>query len=651
MKKKSILIGAVFVILILGYSVRSGLAGQRNRVDEIVLQPSTELERFSSDREFDEYFRDFLKKKNQESRKEGSLKKPKGAPLFESAMKFAPAPAPTGAAATSDSESVTNVQVSGVDEGDIVKAARNYLVILRRGRLFAVDIENAAKSKLKPVSQIDVPPPGSTKFGWSDEMLIHDDSIFVIGYNGSWHATEITKFKISKQGNLSRVSTYFLDSDDYYSSRNFASRLIGDKLIFYMPMRLLKRDWAKKEWKIRLPGISKWEKDDKLKPKSPVISKADIFKPVQRTVNPYLHMIVECDLKSVDLKCRGKALIGPYSRSFFVSASSVYTWISPEYVYSRGRDDSAKRDSSLLVRMPLDVGDVTAVKVYGSPLDQFSFNEYPNGPLAVFVRENGYGDAMWNSEFTSGNVALVKILAGDFSNKPSVVKPSSYSVLPSPFGNVLQNRFVGDYFLYGSGGGWFGRGRKGDSTIYIVNVENVRVNKLRLSHGVGRIEPLGDGALIAGMGGKDLKLSSVDLGGARAADTFEFKEASQGETRSHGFFFKPNKGGGGVMGLPLRRRGKAFMQLFKESSSVVFLRLNGSLKFERAGELFSGRDISVEDNCKSSCVDWYGNSRPIFLRDRIFALLGYELVEGAFAGDKIKEISRTDFSPQNPEER
>ena len=30
-----------------------------------------------------------------------------------------------------------------------------------------------------------------------------------------------------------------------------------------------------------------------------------------------------------------------------------------------------------------------------------------------------------------------------------------------------------------------------------------------------------------------------------------------------------------------------------------------------------------------SCVDWYGNSRPLFIRDRIFALMGYEIVEGA----------------------
>jgi hypothetical protein len=42
-------------------------------------------------------------------------------------------------------------------------------------------------------------------------------------------------------------------------------------------------------------------------------------------------------------------------------------------------------------------------------------------------------------------------------------------------------------------------------------------------------------------------------------------------------------------------------------------------------------------------VDWYGNARPIFYRGRVFALLGYELIEGRIDGASIAEIGRTDF--------
>jgi hypothetical protein len=53
----------------------------------------------------------------------------------------------------------------------------------------------------------------------------------------------------------------------------------------------------------------------------------------------------------------------------------------------------------------------------------------------------------------------------------------------------------------------------------------------------------------------------------------------------------------------------------------------------------------VADGCKASCVDWYGNARPIFLRGRILALLGYELVEGAVDGGEMREVRRASFAP------
>jgi hypothetical protein len=51
--------------------------------------------------------------------------------------------------------------------------------------------------------------------------------------------------------------------------------------------------------------------------------------------------------------------------------------------------------------------------------------------------------------------------------------------------------------------------------------------------------------------------------------------------------------------------------------------------FAELGDLASapaGRQ--QDDACKASCVDWYGNARPIFLGQRVLALMGYELVEG-----------------------
>ena len=55
---------------------------------------------------------------------------------------------------------------------------------------------------------------------------------------------------------------------------------------------------------------------------------------------------------------------------------------------------------------------------------------------------------------------------------------------------------------------------------------------------------------------------------------------------------------------------------------------------------------AADDGCRASCVDWYGNARPLFLRGRLFALLGYEIVEGAFTTEgRLQEKQRINFAP------
>ena len=153
-------------------------------------------------------------------------------PLAE--PKFSPMPAPQAAAAAPAADSVTNVQHAGVDEGGIVKVHGDHLVILRRGRLFTVRI---ADRDLAPAGTAyaygkDVNPRGA----WYDEMLISGDTVIVIGYSYARGGTEIGLFDISRNGELGHRATYHLRSNDYYSSRNYASRLIGTKLVFYTPL-------------------------------------------------------------------------------------------------------------------------------------------------------------------------------------------------------------------------------------------------------------------------------------------------------------------------------------------------------------------------------------------------------------------------------
>jgi hypothetical protein len=223
----------------------------------------------------------------------------------------------------------------------------------------------------------------------------------------------------------------------------------------------------------------------------------------------------------------------------------------------------------------------------------------------------------------------------------------AYHPLPKPAGYTFQNRFVGDYLLYGTGSGWGAPQNKNQASLYAVRWTDGDTSELTVNHGVDRIEALGSDAIVVGTNGKDLHFTAVRLGKSpEVADEYVRKDASQGELRSQGFFYKPDGTDSGVLGLPISVAGRpGYRHLFEGSAAILFLR-NQSLHFEELGELNAQSEKAVDDACRASCVDWYGNSRPIFVRGRVLALLGYEIVEGNFRNGRMQEMRRINYSPQ-----
>jgi hypothetical protein len=100
-----------------------------------------------------------------------------------------------------------------------------------------------------------------------------------------------------------------------------------------------------------------------------------------------------------------------------------------------------------------------------------------------------------------------------------------------------------------------------------------------------------------------------------------------------------------MLGLPIAREARpAYRQLFENSAGMVFLR-RSDRRLAPLGELDADDARAADDHCVASCVDWYGNARPIFLNGRTFALMGYELVEGALDRASIREVGRVSFAP------
>jgi hypothetical protein len=556
----------------------------------------------------------------------------------------APAPASAAAGAT---ESITNNQTAGVDEGGIVKVHGKHLVILRRGRLFTVDVD---RYQLLPVSSINAYAPDVNPSGaWYDEMVVAGNTVAVIGYSYARGGTELGLFNIDEAGKLSYRATWHLRSSDYYSSRNYASRLIGSQLILYtpIPLNLWHADPA-----ARLPALRRWQPGATPADFKRIADATRIYR-TDEPLNPQegttLHTIVRCDLAQPELDCKSSAVLGPSGRVFYVSSRAVYVWTTRNQ-----RDAASGRfvSQSAVFRLPLDAGAPSMLKTQGSPIDQMSFLEGDDGYLNVLLRANGNGDGMWRGESSGGNLSLLRVPVRDFGDGQASAPAQAYAHLPAAGEGSLQNRFVGQRLLYGAGSGWRRPAPGTMGQLQVVHfADQARAETLALPHGVDRIEALGSDAIAVGTDGQDLHFSSVQLAArARVAGRYVQTQAAQGETRSHGFFYKPEGGDSGLVGLPVRGSGQGgYRQLWDEPAGMLYLR-NKRLKLSGVGSLASRRGIGKDDGCRASCVDWYGNARPIFLRNRVFALLGYELVEGRVlkapgAAERLVETRRISFAP------
>jgi hypothetical protein len=542
--------------------------------------------------------------------------------------------------AQSAEESVTNTQTVGVDEGGIVKVHGKHLVMLRRGRLFTVDID---RGQMAPISAIDAFDPSAGGSGsWYDEMLISDNTVVVIGYSYSRGGTEIGLFDIDQAGQLSYRATYHMRSNDYYSSRNYASRLVGNKLIFYTPLQL---NLYSHDFYGSFPAVRRWRNGATPADFKRIAPATRIYR-TEGDLDPgagiALHTVSICDLSKREMECEATAVLGPQGRVFYVSGESVYVWTA-----SRG-DRHGEHGASGVFRIPLSGKAPTALKVSGAPVDQFSFLESDHH-LNVMVRSEGRGDGMWSAERhgQANQLALMRVPLAMFSDGRDSAPRDSYKSLPNPGGGSLQNRYVGSYLLYGVGSGWGYQQTPVEQSVYAVRWDNgSAAQTLRLMHNVDRIEAMGRNAVVIGSSGRDLHFTSVNLAReASLADRYVRENAAQGETRSHGFFYKPEETDSGMIGLPIMHAGQpGYRQLHSPSASVLYLR-NQSMQLSELGSLSSQPGIGTNDNCRASCVDWYGNSRPLFLKNRIFALMGYELVEGRVLGSQMVETRRISYAP------
>lgn len=575
--------------------------------------------------------------------------------------------------------SITNNQQAGVDEGDIVKQIGQFLLVLQDGRIFSIDTRagpSGAELALVDRANVYRNPDVDT---WYDEMLVQDDRVIVTGYSYDESASEVSVFRLDPRGRLSREGTFYLSSNDYYDTDNYATRIVGDRLVVYTPM------WLQSVNPLRpvpWPVVRRWTPEEE---RERAGSRGDrlfdartIYRPVRDTFEPVVHTVSVCPLGSTGegraIDCRTTAFVGPPRREFYVTTDSVYLWISADEE-DRLRDSGeeertcpadarfapADTTRSLLYRVPLSGEAPEVLGTAGRPIDQFSFLT-TDGRFHALLRWPAEGcedEAEENGE-SPPRLAFFRTLLGRLGGTLIEAPAAAYVPVPSVGTAHLENRFTDTHLVYGGRERWLSRAPEENETVPPSRVVALAIDRaagaqvLELPHSVIRAERVGDDIVLTGYRDDDgLRISLIDLGGTpRLASTAFLPRRFESEGRSHAFNSLVERDGSGLMGLPTVFRAEESDRWWwrSQASDVSFLSLDRGGRIASIGELTSGagEDADGEDipgyECEVSCIDWYGNSRPIFTDGRVFGLTGTELVEGRIENGRIREIRRLNIA-------
>ena len=570
--------------------------------------------------------------------------------------------------------SITNNQMIGVDEGDIVKQIGDYLIVLQDGRLFSVKMKPDQSGELTLADRINVYRSEDADT-WYDEMLVRGNQIVVTGYSYDMQASEVSIVAFDQSGQFGEVNSFYMTADDYYSSENYASRIVGDKFIVRNQVYL--EDIAYEGDEFEWPVILKWSREyqedefesDAERKSRPLMKVRDVYKPVQPSLYPVLHSLTVCDLDEVsrdDLGCRTTAFIAGEYSEFFVSGEYAYIWSTDDQQSWTGNstvhlrdcleDDSDNEDNirdalpGMLHRVRIANGRIDAAEVFGFPQNQFGMTIDSEGVFQALA----YLPSK-TCEYSDEGLALVRLSERRFGKKLQNAKMADYRPMPYWDEAGIKNRFLGDTLVYAEST-WRRDFPEAENdanpparTVVVSLSDKSAPVELVAPHDVIRLEAMGEEFVLTGYrDNKGLLVSNLNITGEPSfVSTIRLPDQYESEGRSHAFNYRVDEDGSALLGVPTVTAPEDNDRYWWWSapSQIAFMARDADRQLARLGELGlpAGEEHELYE-CEVSCVDWYGNSRPIFTNGRVFALSGTEIVEGEITNGAIKEVGRINLT-------
>lgn len=514
-------------------------------------------------------------------------------------------------------------QAPGVHEAGIVKATRDYLVILRRDRLHTVRIADGA---LDTVASVDAFAPGGPVGGG---ILVSGDVVAVIG-TGHGPSVQVALFRVDAAGRLAYLGTHQVRSDGG-EERTPIVRMIDGKLVVFAPIGV----WAGDPRGIDpyLPAVRRWEPGSAETAWTPLLRPAAVYRPataMRADDGTTFHALTVCDPSGGALDCRATVVYAPRNIAQHVSRTAAYVWTTQR----RGYDEEGDiPDRSMLYRIPLDGGAPTAVAVDGQPEDTHAFDERADGELHVLLSGGRLpvdrAAADWKT------VSLLRVPLAAFGDGSRKMEDGAYGGrFPNPGSTAFHSRFVGDWIVYGTEAGEGAYGTQEQSRVFAVRREGAgEAVPVPVQGGLIAIDAMRDDVLVTtGAGGITHQPLRLGTGVAPGAP-YTRPNPGAWDAEAHAVFYAPGEDDAGVLGVA--RSGFLF------EPSVLFFRHEASGLREMGAV---GATVPPGTRCPG-CGGSYEFARPVFLRGRTLAIVGGEVVEASTEGGRIRELRRIRIGP------
>jgi hypothetical protein len=501
-----------------------------------------------------------------------------------------------------------------VQEATVVKRIGNHLAILHRQRLFTIAI---GAGTLRQVDVIEARTSESEAFDRTDyqELLVIGDRLVLTGSAGDG-TVEIASFRMDASGGLHPEGAWLLLSPSACIGPSYHARAIGKKLVIFSSHEMDATD----EVDALMPGLTRWPMEE---PRyRPTATPRDVYR--RRLAGDagegnVLHTVSVCEFGSRTLNCQSTALIGVHATAH-VSKEALYL------MSESALDPDAPQ--GILYRVPYDGSEPSRTLVAGAVRDDFSFRS-ERGQIEVLVSGQPSDERF--------SAALLRVPIASLATTQRV-SPTRYRMLPAPADGIGANRFVGKHLFYSSS---LPDIEPTASQLTAVDLETGVPTQLTLPFTIEEIHPAGTIALVVGnthtqekvaLGGVDVAASPT-LGWMHTSPSHDFSLHEQLSVL------------GAISAVPLQRERSAESDYLPYVASMMFF-ANDSRGFVALGELRSNeRDVS-DDRCTTGpCTDWFEDSRAFAIGDRLFALLGYELIEAKLEAGKLLEVRRLHFGP------